>query len=175
MGTNEDQTTVMKAVPTPSEGTCELHYSPPPIDQVVASILETKPPVVFMPHVETSTGIIHSDEYIKKIAEAVNSVDGLLVLDCIASGAIWIDMKALGVDLLISAPQKGWSGPACCGIVMMNQKTKELMNAGPASSSFALDLNKWSGIMDAYEKGGFGYHTTMPTDALRAFNNVVNE
>jgi aspartate aminotransferase-like enzyme len=118
--------------------------------------------------------MILSNDYLKKVVEATHQVGGLVVLDCIASGTVWIDMKAMGVDVLISAPQKGWSGPACCGMVMLSETAVEKM-ADTKETSFALSLKKWCGIMDKYEAGAFGYHTTMPTDALREFHNVSVE
>ncbi len=138
-----------------------------PIDELCAAIRAYKPDVFFAPHVETSAGVMLPDEYIQQIGEAVTEVGGLFVLDCIASGAIWVDMKALGVDVLISAPQKGWSGPACAGLVMFGERgVKRLLET--QSDSFALDLRKWYDIMAAYENGGHAYHATMPTDALRS-------
>jgi len=149
-------------------------FAPAPIDEVVTSILEEKPAVVFAPHVETSAGMILPSDYIKAVTEAVHSVGGIFVLDCIASGAIWVDMKEHGVDVLISAPQKGWSGSPCCGLVMMNQTAVDLMNS-TQSNSFACDLKKWSEIMNAYENGGHAYHATMPTDSLVSFAAVMRE
>jgi len=149
-------------------------FAPAPIDEVVTSILEEKPAVVFAPHVETSAGMILPSDYIKAVTEAVHSVGGIFVLDCIASGAIWVDMKEHGVDVLISAPQKGWSGSPCCGFVMMNQTAVDLMNS-TQSNSFACDLKKWSEIMNAYENGGHAYHATMPTDSLVSFAAVMRE
>ncbi len=149
-------------------------FAPAPIDEVVTTILEEKPAVVFAPHVETSAGMILPSDYIKAVTEAVHSVGGIFVLDCIASGAIWVDMKEHGVDVLISAPQKGWSGSPCCGLVMMNQTAVDLMNS-TQSNSFACDLKKWSEIMNAYENGGHAYHATMPTDSLVSFAAVMRE
>lgn len=141
---------------------------------MLQGIQEEKPAAVFAPHVETSTGMILSNEYIKAAAKAVHAVGGLFVLDCIASGTVWIDMKDLGVDVLISAPQKGWSGPACCGLVMLSEAASEKM-ATTHETSFSLSLKKWCVIMATYEGGAFAYHTTMPTDALRDFHNVAAE
>lgn len=149
-------------------------FAPLPIDEVVAKIKAEKPSVLFAPHVETSSGIILPDDYIKAIAEAVHSVGGLFVLDCIASGCIWVDMGALGVDVLISAPQKGWSASPCAGLVMMNDTAKQRM-AHRESSSFAVNLQTWLNIMDAYTNGGHAYHATMPTDALKDFRNTIIE
>lgn len=166
---------VLKAQPVVTDPSSP-QYAPMPIDAVVNKIAETKPAVVFMPHVETSTGMIVSDDYITQVAHAVHDVGGLLVLDCIASGTVWADMKKLGIDVLISAPQKGWSGPACCGMVVMSQAAVDTMMASSIKeTSFALSLKKWTAIMEKYEGGAFGYHTTMPTDALRDFHNVSVE
>lgn len=164
--------TVMKARQTHQDS--QAPFAPAPIDEVVATIKQEKPSVVFAPHVETSAGIILPTDYLKEVADAVHSVGGLLVLDCIASGAIWVDMKDVGVDVLISAPQKGWSGSPCCGLVMMNNDAVERMQS-TQSSSFACDLKKWSEIMNAYENGGHAYHATMPTDSLVLFNQVMQE
>lgn len=149
-------------------------FSPAPVEEVVARIAEVKPAVVFAPHVETSAGMILPDDYIKKVAEAAHAVGGLFVLDCIASGCAWIDMKALGVDVLISAPQKGWSASPSAGMVMLSERAVERVKARK-SSSFAVDLGKWLSIMEAYETGGHAYHATMPTDALRAFRDTMIE
>lgn len=164
--------TVMKARQTHSGS--QAPFAPAPIDEVVSVIKKEKPAVVFAPHVETSAGIILPTDYLKEIADAVHSVGGLLVLDCIASGAVWVDMKEVGVDVLISAPQKGWSGSPCCGLVMMNNAAVERMQT-TQSNSFACDLKKWSEIMSAYENGGHAYHATMPTDSLVRFNQVMQE
>ncbi|MBV7378698.1 aminotransferase class V-fold PLP-dependent enzyme [Maritimibacter dapengensis] len=149
-------------------------FAPAPIEEVVAKIEEVKPDVVFAPHVETASGIILPDDYIRAVTEAVHANGGLFVLDCIASGTIWADMKALGVDVLISAPQKGWSAQPSAGLVMMNEAA--LAAAKEAhSTSFAIDLGKWINIMEAYLSGGHAYHATMPTDALRAFRDAMVE
>ena len=149
-------------------------FAPAPIEEVVATIAAEKPDVVFAPHVETSSGMILPDDYLRAVAEAVHAVGGLFVLDCIASGTIWVDMKATGVDVLISAPQKGWSASPCCGLVMLNAAAQERV-AASSSSSFACDLKKWLEIMQAYETGGHAYHATMPTDALKVFRDVMKE
>lgn len=149
-------------------------FAPAPIEEVIATIEAERPDLVFAPHVETSSGMILPDDYLRKVATAVHAHDGLFVLDCIASGAIWVDMRAAGVDVLISAPQKGWSGSPCCGFVMLNEAACEAMTA-TTSTSFACDLAKWLDIMRAYENGGHAYHATMPTDALIVCRNVMTE
>ena len=149
-------------------------FSPTDIEELVARIREEKPSVVFAPHVETSAGMMLPDSYIKAAADAVHEYGGLFVLDCIASGCMWVDMKACGVDVLISAPQKGWSASPAAGIVMMSAKAIEKM-AETKSKSFACDLKKWYEIMQAYESGGHAYHATMPTDSLRRFRDIVIE
>ncbi|QDS99643.1 aminotransferase class V-fold PLP-dependent enzyme [Adhaeretor mobilis] len=149
-------------------------FAPAPIDEVVAAIKAEKPDVVFAPHVETSSGMILPDEYISAVADAVHSVGGMFVLDCIASGTIWVDMEKSGVDVLISAPQKGWSGTPCAGLVMLSALGLEQL-ASTTSTSFACDLGKWHQIMQAYENGGHAYHATMPTDGLTSFCRVMNE
>ncbi|MCH2203556.1 MAG: hypothetical protein MK102_16435 [Fuerstiella sp.] len=149
-------------------------FEPAPIDEVVNTIKNERPEVVFAPHVETSAGMILPDDYIRRVGEAVHSVGGLFVLDCIASGTLWIDMTALEVDVLISAPQKGWSGSPCCALVMMSELARQRLDE-TKSTSFACDLGKWLQIMEAYEKGGHAYHATMPTDALTMFRNVMHE
>ena len=149
-------------------------FAPAPIEKVVETITAQRPDVVFAAHVETSAGIILPDDYIQAVAQAVHENGGLFVLDCIASGTIWVDMQANGVDVLISAPQKGWSGSPCCGLVMLNDRAVELLKS-TNSSSFACDLRKWHEIMQAYENGGHAYHATMPTDSLVKFRDVMNE
>jgi aspartate aminotransferase-like enzyme len=149
-------------------------FAPVPVEEAVAAIAAEKPAVVFAAHVETASGMILPDGYMKKIAEAVHAAGGLFVLDCIASGTVWVDMQAVGVDVLISAPQKGWSASPCSGLVMLSPAAVEAVKAS-ASSSFACDLKKWLEIMEAYEKGGHAYHATMPTDALRGFRDAMKE
>ena len=149
-------------------------FTPAPLEDVVRQIQEEQPKVVFAPHVETSAGMILPDEYLSAIAEAVHGVGGIFVLDCIASGAIWVNMKRCGVDVLISAPQKGWSGTPCSALVMMSERAIELLQV-TTSSSFSCDLKKWRDIMASYEQGGHAYHATMPTDGLRNFRDVMNE
>lgn len=149
-------------------------WAPAPIEQVVQHIHEHKPDLVFAPHVETASGIILPDDYLKQVADAVHSVGGLFVLDCIASGALWVDMQAVGADVLISAPQKGWSSSPSCALVMMSEKTEQRLYQ-TQSTSFAADLRKWRDMMIAYEQGGHAYHATMPTDALRRFRDTMNE
>ncbi|GAF51822.1 aminotransferase class V-fold PLP-dependent enzyme [Psychrobacter sp. JCM 18900] len=149
-------------------------FAPVDIDVAVAKIKEEKPAVVFAPHVETSSGIILSDDYIKALSEAVHSVGGLLVIDCIASGCVWLDMKSLGIDVLISAPQKGWSSTPGAGLVMLSEAAVKKVDS-TESDSFSIDLKQWLNIMRAYENGGHAYHATMPTDSLRQFRDAVNE
>jgi aspartate aminotransferase-like enzyme len=149
-------------------------FAPVPVEEAVAAIAAEKPAVVFAAHVETASGMILPDGYMKKIAEAVHAAGGLFVLDCIASGTVWVDMQAVGVDVLISAPQKGWSASPCSGLVMLSPAAVAAVKAS-ASSSFACDLKKWLEIMEAYEKGGHAYHATMPTDALRGFRDAMKE
>ncbi|TYB83063.1 aminotransferase class V-fold PLP-dependent enzyme [Maritimibacter fusiformis] len=149
-------------------------FAPAPVEEVVARIHAEKPDVVFAPHVETASGMILPDDYIRAVTEAVHAEGGLFVLDCIASGAVWVDMRETGVDVLISAPQKGWSAQPSAGLVMMNERARDTAKAAQ-STSFAIDLGKWLAIMEAYEGGGHAYHATMPTDALRAFRDVMLE
>lgn len=172
MGGIPSASTVLKARPVSDAALAP--FAPAPIEEVVAAIAAERPAVVFAPHVETSSGILLPDDYLKKVSDAVHAVGGLFVLDSIASGALWVDMKASGVDVLLSAPQKGWTGPACAGLVMLSEKAKARMNE-TTSTSFSCDLKRWSQIMDAYENGGHAYHTTMPTDSLTAFRDVMKE
>lgn len=172
MGSIPSSETVMKARRVGNAP--DAPFAPAPIDEVVAKIREDKPGVVFAPHVETASGMILPDDYISAVADAVHGVGGIFVLDCIASGCAWVDMKATGVDVLISAPQKGWSAQPSAGIVMMNDTARDMAKAS-TSTSFAVDLGKWLSIMEAYECGGHAYHATMPTDALRAFRDTMLE
>ncbi|MFK7746361.1 MAG: aminotransferase class V-fold PLP-dependent enzyme [Roseobacter sp.] len=165
-------TTVLKARQTGNASPSP--FAPTPIEEVVEAIKTQKPDVVFAPHVETSAGVILPDAYIAAMAAAVHEVGGLMVLDCIASGCAWVDMRALGVDVLISAPQKGWSASPCAGLVMMSARAEARL-AETQSDSFAIDLGKWYSIMQTYENGGHAYHATMPTDALRAFRDTMLE
>ncbi len=172
MGNIPSASIVLKARQTSSGS--KAPFAPAPIEEVVATITSEKPAVVFAPHVETSAGIILPDDYIKAVADATHAVGGLMVLDCIASGTIWVDMQAIGVDVLISAPQKGWSASPCSGLVMLGKAAREKIDA-TQSSSFACDLLQWLQIMEAYENGGHAYHATMPTDALLKFRDAMNE
>ncbi|CAM8663475.1 MAG: hypothetical protein RI979_451 [Pseudomonadota bacterium] len=149
-------------------------FAPPPIEEVVAKIHETKPDAVFAPHVETSAGIILPDDYIAAMAAAAHEVGALLVLDCIASGCIWVDMAALGIDAVITAPQKGWSASPATGVVVMSPRAEARL-AETTSNSFVVDLKKWRAIMEAFEKGGHAYHATMPTDAIVGFRDAMLE
>ncbi len=149
-------------------------FAPAPIDEIVNFIKTEKPAVVFAPHVETSAGMILPDDYLKKIGEAVRSVDGLFVLDCIASGAMWVNMRDCQVDVLISAPQKGWSSSPCCALIGLSDRARTKIDS-TTSTSFSCDLKKWLQIMETYESGNHVYHTTMPTDALKTLRNVMKE
>ncbi|MDO8248967.1 MAG: aminotransferase class V-fold PLP-dependent enzyme [Rhodoferax sp.] len=149
-------------------------WIPCPVEEVVATIREKKPDVVFAPHVETAAGMILPDAYLRTVADAVHEVGGLLVLDCIASGAMWVNMEATGVDVLVSAPQKGWSSSPCCAMVMLSERARSAIDS-TTSTSFACDLKKWLQIMETFEAGGHAYHTTMPTDALTRLREVMQE
>ena len=172
MGGIAQSHTVLKARPV-SAGR-QMPWAPAPLDAVRAAIAAEKPAVVFAPHVETSCGMVLPDDYLRGVADAVHAVGGLFVLDCIASGALWVDMAATGVDVLVSAPQKGWSGSPCCAFVMLSERARAAID-GTTSSSFAMDLKKWLQIMETYEGGGHAYHTTLPTDALAATRDVMLE
>ena len=172
MGSIPAHATVLKARRTDTGA--QAPFAPAPIDEVVATIKEQRPDVVFAPHVETSAGMILPNDYLRAVADAVHSVGGLFVLDCIASGTIWIDMVATGVDVLVSAPQKGWSGPPCCAMVMLSERARQRIDS-TQSTSYACDLRKWLQIMEAYEGGAHAYHATMPTDALAQVRDVMLE
>jgi aspartate aminotransferase-like enzyme len=166
------KSTVLKARALP--GGHQAPFQPAPIEEVVAAIAREKPDLVFAAHVETASGIILPDDYLSAVAAAVHDVGGMFVLDCVASGAIWVDMSAIGVDILISAPQKGWSASPFGGLVMLGSRALERIGQ-TASSSFACDLKKWLDIMAAYEGGGHAYHATMPTDAIVNFRDTMQE
>lgn len=157
-----------------SPGGALTPFAPVPLDEAVARIREVRPQVVFAPHVETSAGVILPHDYLTGLAEAAHEVGALFVLDCIASGCVWVDMKAVGVDVLISAPQKGWSSEPCAGLVMLSEQARDRVKE-TSSSSFALDLGKWLSIMEAYEGGGHAYHATLPTDGLKMFRDTMAE
>ncbi len=172
MGGIPSDSRVMKARRVSDEH--QAPFAPAPIEEVVAAIQEYRPGVLFAPHVETSSGMILPDDYLRQVAEAVHEAGGIFVLDCVASGNIWVDMRAIGVDVLISAPQKGWSASPCAGLIMLSAKGLERLE-NTTSDSFACDLKKWHNIMQAYEKGGHAYHATMPTDTLATFRDVMKE
>lgn len=163
VGSVASATTVCQARPVSDEPNAP--WAPAPVDEVVAAIQADRPEVVFAPHVETSAGILLPDDYIAAVAAATHDVGGLFVLDCIASGALWVDMPTLGVDVLLSAPQKGWSGSPCAGFVMLSEAARAQVMA-TTSTSFAVDLQKWLTITEAYGEGKTPYHATMPTDSL---------
>ncbi|MBK6008144.1 alanine--glyoxylate aminotransferase family protein [Ramlibacter ginsenosidimutans] len=172
MGNIPASSTVLKARKQGSGATAP--WAPAPIAEVTATIREKKPAVVFAPHVETASGMILPDDYMRAVADAVHDVGGLFVLDCIASGAMWVDMKACGIDVLISAPQKGWSSSPCCAMVCLSERARKAID-GTTSTSFAMDLKKWLQIMEAYEGGAHMYHATMPTDALTRLRETMRE
>ena len=162
--------TVLEARPTASGD--QAPFAPAPVDEVVAAIERERPAVVFAPHVETASGILLPDDYLRRVAAAVRKVEGLLVVDCIASGALWLDMAQLGIDVLISAPQKGWSGSPCCALVLLGERARQRIEH-TQSTSFACDLRKWLQVMEAYESGGHLYHTTLPTDSLLRLSSML--
>ncbi len=167
-----DEATVVMARQTGNGA--KAPFAPPPVDEVCAKIREMRPEAVFAPHVETSAGIILPDDYIAQVAQAAHEVGAILVLDCIASGCAWVDMAATGVDVLISAPQKGWSASPSAGVVVFSPAAEARL-AETTSNSFAVDLKKWRAIMAAYEGGGHAYHATMPTDAIVGFRDAMLE
>jgi aspartate aminotransferase-like enzyme len=173
VGSIPAQEIVMKARRI-GNGAADAPFAPAPIDEVVAAIRAERPALVFAPHVETASGMILPEDYLRAVADAVHEVGGLFVLDCVASGCVWVDMEKTGVDVLISAPQKGWSAPPSAGLVMLNAAALEKTRA-TRSTSFAADLGKWNSIMEAYLGGGHAYHATMPTDALRVLRNAMIE
>jgi len=172
MGGIPSESIVLKARPV-QEGR-QAPFAPPPIDEVVATIAREKPDLVFAPHVETAAGLMLPDDYMRRVADATHEAGGMFVLDCIASGTMWVDMAAVGVDILVSAPQKGWSGSPCSAFVMLGKTARQRIE-DTTSSSFACDLRKWLQIMEAYESGGHAYHATMPTDALRIVRDAMLE
>jgi aspartate aminotransferase-like enzyme len=162
-GSMAAHTTVLTARPVADEP--QAPWTPPPVDEVIAAIERERPEVVFAAHVETAAGMVLPDDYVRAVAAATREAGGLFVLDCIASGALWVDMRELGVDVLLSAPQKGWSGSPCAGFVMLSDAARAQVMA-TTSTSFAVDLRKWLTITEAYTQGQTPYHATMPTDAL---------
>lgn len=172
MGSIPASSTVCKARRTANDA--QAPFAPAPIEEVTATIRAEKPALVFAPHVETASGMLLPDDYLKQVADAVHEVGGLFVLDCVASGTLWVDMKDIGVDVLISAPQKGWSASPCAALVMLNDRALAVME-DTTSNSFAANLKQWHQIMQAYENGGHAYHATMPTDALTRFRDTMFE
>jgi aspartate aminotransferase-like enzyme len=173
MGNIPAACSVLKARQVGDGGT-RAPFAPAPIDEVVATIRAEKPDVVFAPHVETSAGMILPPDYLEAVGAAVREVGGLFVLDCIASGTIWVDMAACKVDVLVSAPQKGWSSSPCAGLVMLGERARERIDS-TTSTSFSCDLKKWLQIMETYESGAHAYHATMPTDGLRRLCEMMAE
>jgi len=172
MGSIPSESIVLKAHQIGSGS--QAPFAPPPIEEVVAAIREHKPDIVFAPHVETASGIILPDDYLRAMGAAVHAVGGLFVLDCVATGTVWVDMVACNVDVLISAPQKTWTSTPCCALVVLGERARAMIDA-TTSTSFACDLKKWLQIMEAFENGGHAYHATMPTDALATLRDVMLE
>ncbi|SFR76111.1 aspartate aminotransferase [Marinobacter daqiaonensis] len=172
MGRIPARETVLQA--RPIDDRHQAPYQPAAIDDVVKTILEEKPDLVFAPHVETASGMVLPDDYLRAIGDAVRQVDGMFVLDCVASGALWVDMQACGVDVLISAPQKGWSASPCAALIALSGRALDRIEQ-TTSSSFAADLKKWFNIMRAYEDGSHAYHATMPTDTLAMLRDAMKE
>ncbi len=172
MGSIPSESIVMKA--RQALAGAQEAWAPAPIEEVVAAIAKERPAVVFAPHVETAAGMILPEGYMRAVGDAVHAVGGLFVLDCIASGTIWVDMQAAGVDVLISAPQKGWSSSPCCAMIALSKLARERIDA-TTSTSFAMDLKKWLQIMEAFEGGGHAYQATMPTDALSRLRDTMLE
>ncbi len=172
MGRIPAETIVLKARRTSAQR--QSPFAPAPVDEVVATIRSQRPDLVFAPHVETASGMMLPDDYLRAVGDAVHEVGGLFVLDCVASGTVWVDMAVAGVDVLVTAPQKGWSGSPCCALVMLGDRARERIDA-TTSTSFACDLRKWLQIMEAYEGGGHAYHATLPTDGLAKLRDVMFE
>jgi len=172
MGDIPSEHIVMQAQRT--SGDKQAPFAPAAVEEVCERVREASPGVVFAPHVETASGIMLPDDYLQAVAEATHEVGGLFVLDCIASGAMWLDMQAVGVDVLISAPQKGWSASPCSALVMLSELALKRLES-TTSTSFATDLGKWLQIMQAYEAGGHAYHATLPTDSLTQFRDAMLE
>ncbi len=172
MGQIPSQEIVLKARRTGTGSTAP--FAPAPIEEVVATIRTERPAVVFAPHVETASGMLLSDDYLRAVGTAVHEVGGLFVLDCIASGALWVDMAACEVDVLVSAPQKGWSSSPCGALIGLSERARQRIDT-TTSTSFACDLKRWLGIMETYENGGHAYHTTLPTDALLRLRDTMRE
>jgi aspartate aminotransferase-like enzyme len=149
-------------------------FEPPSLDMLLSTIRDVRPDVVFAPHVDTSSGMLLPEAYVREVGAAVRESGGLFVLDCVASGAVWVDMRACAVDVLLTAPQKGWSAPPCAGLVMLGERAAERITQ-TRSTSFACDLFRWLQIMQAYENGGHAYHATLPTDALLRFRDAMQE
>jgi len=187
MGKPESEVHVLRARP-PAEKVCgcEPHcgnwskleerpcFAPPPIEEVVAKILETRPRFVAAPHVETSAGIVLPEAYLKEMARASREVGAVFCVDGVASGTAWLDMRDIGIDCYVTAPQKGWSGPAAVGVAMLSERAEARL-AETKPTSFVVDLAKWRDVYKAYLGGGHMYHATMPTDAIRLFRDVVHE
>ena len=172
MGSIPSEVTVLKARRIAADP--QAPFAPAPIAEVLAAIERLRPDVVFAPHVETSAGMLLPDDYLRAVGDAVRAVGGLFVLDCIASGTLWVDMDACGVDVLVSAPQKGWSGPPCCAFVMLGARARERIDA-TTSTSFSCDLKRWLQIMESYKSGAHAYHATLPTDTLARVRDVMQE
>ena len=172
MGAIPSESVVLKA--RQQGGLSQAPFVPAPLDEVLAALRKERPAVVFAPHVETSAGLMLPDDYLRAVGRAAREIDAMFVLDCVASGTLWVDMQANGVDVIVTAPQKGWSGQPCGALVALGERARARID-GTTSTSFACDLKKWLSIMEAYENGGHAYHATMPTDALAVVRDVMLE
>jgi aspartate aminotransferase-like enzyme len=171
-GNTTNHAEVARAIP--SNTSAEQQFAPMPVDSICQEIRTNKPRLVVGPQVETSAGLLLPDNYIKQVAEAAHEAGAIFVLDCVAAGALWVDMRSLGVDVLITAPQKGWTATPCAGVVMLSELAIARLSE-TESDSFALDLKRWDGIMRAYLNGGHAYHATLPTDGLATFYQAYLE
>mmetsp|Transcript_8370 Transcript_8370/g.23591 ORF Transcript_8370/g.23591 Transcript_8370/m.23591 type:complete len:374 (+) Transcript_8370:197-1318(+) len=172
-GSITSKITLLRGIPTSGEGTTS--YRPPLEDTVIETMKRDGTEILLLSHIDTSTGIMLPPSYIKTLAAAAHSQGAFVVLDCIASGCVWADMKEYGLDAIITAPQKAFYAPAATGIVCLSERARSMMGTEEGSTSFSLDLAKWANVMEQYESGNFAYHTTLPTTAIEQFGRSLSE
>ncbi|KIM82940.1 hypothetical protein PILCRDRAFT_819739 [Piloderma croceum F 1598] len=127
--------------------------------------------VLTFTHVDTSTAVL-SDA--KAIAETVKRVspETLVVMDGVCAVASEeIQMDEWGIDVVLTAPQKGLGTPPGLSIVLASQKAIKVFESRstPVTSYYA-SWKKWLPVMKAYENGSAAYFATPPVNLICAFH-----
>jgi len=110
----------------------------------------------------------------KAIAATVQRVspETLVVLDgvcSVASEEIYQD--AWGIDVVLTASQKGLSTPPGLSIVVASQKALKVFAARKTPvAAYYPSWTKWLPVMQAYEKGTPAYFATPPVNLIYAYH-----